>query len=143
MTSHYLSNWKQYLTTEDYEYLIQYVENIKYGSVNDNGGVNDKMIILSGPSRTGKSTLKKQIKTYLGYKLCGEYYYPKEIIYDKNIKKLGLFWGIDEIFDKENIRAIINFIKYKQSFITDTSYIQNVNKELLEYSKIITMEHVF
>ena len=39
-----------------YNYLIQYVENIK------NNIQNDKMIILSGPGRTGKSTLEKDIR---------------------------------------------------------------------------------
>ena len=29
MSLHYLNNWKQYLTDDDYNYLLQYVENIK------------------------------------------------------------------------------------------------------------------
>jgi SpoVK/Ycf46/Vps4 family AAA+-type ATPase len=37
------------LTNDDYEYLIQYVENIKTGVPND------KMLILAGPPRTGKT----------------------------------------------------------------------------------------
>ena len=28
MVQHYLDNWKQYITDEDYQYLVQYVENI-------------------------------------------------------------------------------------------------------------------
>ena len=51
MTTQCLYNWNQYLSDEDYNYLIQYIENIK------NNNQNNKMIILSGPSRTGKSTL--------------------------------------------------------------------------------------
>ena len=66
MTTHYLDNWKQYLENDDYNYLIQYVENIK------NNIQNDKMIILSGPGRTGKSTLEKDIRTYLGDENCGD-----------------------------------------------------------------------
>ena len=53
MVSNTIESWKQYLTHEDYEYLFQYIENIK------NGVLNDKMIILAGPARSGKSTLKK------------------------------------------------------------------------------------
>jgi ABC-type lipoprotein export system ATPase subunit len=67
MTQHYLDNWKQYLTEGDYNYLIRYIENIK------NNISNDKMIILSGPARSGKSTLINNIQTYLGDEICGVY----------------------------------------------------------------------
>jgi ABC-type cobalamin/Fe3+-siderophores transport system ATPase subunit len=138
MTEHYLDNWKQYLTDDDYNYLIQYVENIK------NNIPNDKMIILHGPGRSGKSTLKKDIQTYLGDEICGNFMMSGEIIYSENIKKLGFFCGIDEIYSsKKNNIAIINLIKYKQSLITDTHDIERVNKKLLEFSKIIKMEHIF
>ena len=67
-----------------------------------------------------------------------------EIIYNENIKKLGFFYGIDEISSsKKNNIAIINLIKYKQSFISDTNHIEKVNKNLLEFSKIIQMDHIF
>ena len=41
MSQHQLDNWKQYLSDEDYKYLIQYIENIKHNVSND------KMIILA------------------------------------------------------------------------------------------------
>jgi ABC-type dipeptide/oligopeptide/nickel transport system ATPase subunit len=138
MALHHLYNWKQYLTDDDYNYLVQYIENIK------NNIPNDKMIILSGPSRTGKSTLKNDIQTYLGSDNCGTYMMSGEIIYNENIKKLGFFCGIDEICSsKKNNIAIINLIKYKQSFIADTNHIERVNHNLLEFSKIIHMEYIF
>jgi ABC-type lipoprotein export system ATPase subunit len=138
MTLHYLDNWKQYLTNDDYKYLIQYVENI----VNDIP--NDKMIILSGPSRTGKSTLRNDIKTYLGDENCGVFMMSGEIIYNENIKKLGFFCGIDEISNsRKNNVAIVNLIKYKQSFIAETNHIEKVNSNLLDFSKIIQMDYVF
>lgn len=138
MEQHHLDNWKQYLTNEDYNYLIQYVENIK------NNIQNDKMIILFGPGRSGKSTLKNDIHTYLGDEFCGTYMMSGEIIYSENIKKIGFFCGIDEIHNsKKKNRAIINLIKYKQSFIADTNHIESVNNNLLEYCKIIRMEHIF
>ena len=59
MAQHPLYNWKQYLTDDDYNYLIQYVENVK------NNIPNDKMLILSGPGSTGKSTLMDNISLYL------------------------------------------------------------------------------
>ena len=55
MVSNEINSWEQYLTNEDYMYLVQYIENIK------NNISNDKMIILAGPSRSGKSTLKKTL----------------------------------------------------------------------------------
>jgi adenylylsulfate kinase-like enzyme len=138
MIIHYLDNWKQYLTDNDYNYLIQYVENIK------NNIPNEKMIILSGPGKTGKTTLKNDIQTYLGDELCGIYMMSGEMIYSENIKKLGFFCGIDEIHrSKKNNIAIINLIKYKQSFISETNNIERVNNKLLEFSKIIKMDHIF
>ena len=138
MTNHYLQNWKQYLLDDDYNFIVNYIENIK------NNILNDKMIILSGPGRSGKSTLKKDIQSYLGEEYCDEYILPNEIIYRENIKKLGLLCGIHEIYkSKKNNRALINLIKYKQSFVSETNNIEKVNKNLLEYSRIIKMEHIF
>uniref|UniRef100_A0A6C0DKF0 Uncharacterized protein n=1 Tax=viral metagenome TaxID=1070528 RepID=A0A6C0DKF0_9ZZZZ len=138
MALHHLDNWKQYLTNDDYNYLIQFVENIK------NNISNDKMIILSGPARTGKSTLKNDIQEYLSDEICGGMPMSGDIIYFENIKKLGFFCGIDEIrTSKKTNTAIINLIKYKQSLLADTNNIERVNIKLLEFSKIIKMEHVF
>ena len=138
MILHYLDDWKQYLTDNDYNYLIQYIENIK------NNISNNKMIILYGPGRTGKSTLKNNILEYLGDETCGTFIIPDEIIYNKNIKKLEFFCGIHEISNnKKNNIAIVNLIKYKQSIIAETNNIEVVDKFLLELSKIIQMEHIF
>ena len=140
MVTNDINKWKQYLTNEDYMYLVQYIENIK------NGISNDKMIILVGPGRSGKSTLKNDIYSYLGDELCDIYDMScaGDIIYHENIKKLGFFCEFDEtVNNKKKTQAIINFIKYKQSFITDTQNIEEVNKKILEYSKVITMTHIF
>ena len=138
MALHHLDNWKQYLTNDDYNYLIQFVENIK------NNISNDKMIILSGPARTGKSTLKNDIQEYLSDEICGGMPMSGDIIYFENINKLGFFCGIDEIrTSKKTNTAITNLIKYKQSLLADTNNIERVNIKLLEFSKIIKMEHVF
>jgi len=138
MVSNDIISWEQYLTNEDYAYLIQYIENIK------NGILNDKMIILAGPDRTGKSTLIKHINSYLSDDLCGYYPMSCDFIYCETIKPLVFFNGIDEISrSKKNNQAIINFIKYKQSFIADTDDISRVNNKLLEHSRVIMMTHIF
>jgi len=101
-------------------------------------------MIFAGPGRTGKSTLQRNIIYYLGNELCGNCDMSCDFIYDENIKKLGLFCGIDDISrSKKKNQAIINFIKYKQSFIADTNHIERVNKTLLEHSKVISFNHVF
>jgi hypothetical protein len=140
MTQHELSNWSQYLNPDDYDFLIQYVENVK------NGTPNDKMVVFAGQGRTGKSTLKNDIKKYLGEELCEGWpiHSPGDAIYNENPKRLGFFTGIDEISrSKKSNQAIVNFIKYKQSFIADTLVIEKVNKILLEHIRIIHMTHVF
>lgn len=140
MVSNNIDKWEKYLTNDDYVYLVQYIENIK------NGLSNDKMIILVGPGRSGKSTLKKDIYSYLGDEMCGLYCMSdaRDIIYDKNIKSLGFFDGIDEIFkNKKTVQTVLNFIKYKQSFIADTQNMERVNNNLIERSKIIMMTHIF
>ena len=105
---------------------------------------NDKMIILSGPNRSGKTTLINDIQSYLGDEICGSLMMTGDIIYNENIKKLGFFSGIDEISKSQKTnRAIINLIKYKQSFIAVTNRIERVNHKLFEFSKIIEMEHIF
>jgi len=138
METHQLHHWSLYLPVEDYIFLIEYVENIKYNIPNH------RMIILSGAERTGKTTLKNDIANYLGHDLCGECLMSGEIIYNENIKKMGFFTGIDEISrSRKTIQAIINFIKYKQSFIADTNHIERVHYKLLQHSKIIMLNHVF
>ena len=138
MTPHDLDNWKPFLDANDYNYLIQYIENIK------NNIPNDKMILFSGPSRTGKSSLKNDIQTYLGNETCGVFMMSGEIIYNENIKKLGFFCGIDEIYNsKKNNIAIVNLIKYKQSLIAQTNHIEKVSPTLLEFTKVIQMKHIF
>jgi len=148
MTEHYLYKWKQYLNNNeiDYEYLIKFVENVK------NNIPNDKMIILVGIGANGKSTLIRDIKYYLGEDLCKHYTWNKhtDIIYEQNIKRLVTFLADtfyisnkkNAIINKKN-NALINLIKYKQSFIAETNEIDYSNTRLLEHAKIIKMTHCF
>lgn len=135
MSDYFLDNWKQYISLEDYNYLVTFTENIK------NGLTNDKMIILSGPGRSGKTTLKNNITSYLGDELCGKYIKPGSLLYEENIKKLIV---LDEVpYRLNHCQAIINLIKYKQSIISYTNNIEKINKKLLEYSYIIYMNYIF
>ena len=66
-----LDNWKPYLNEEDFEYLINYVENFK------NNLPNNKILILLGNGgANGKSTLITEIENYLGnenFRRCDTY----------------------------------------------------------------------
>lgn len=140
MVSNEIKSWEQYLTHEDYLYLVEYIENIK------NNISNNKMIILYGPGRTGKSTLIKHINSFLKDELCEPCLssFTSELIFNESIKPLVFLIDIENMKNsKQNNQAIINLIKYKQSFIADVNNIERVNKNLLEHSKIITMNHVF
>lgn len=137
MTAHSLHTWSQYLTNDDYNYIIEYIENVKHNLAND------RMIVLSGEGRTGKSTLINDICNYLGPELCGNCPMSGEFIYYE-MKRLGIFCALEEIArSKKQNQVIINCIKYKQSFIAATNHAEQINPNLLQYCRVITMEHVF
>jgi ABC-type uncharacterized transport system ATPase subunit len=140
MTQHELNSWSQYLTADDYDFLIKYVENVK------NGIPNDKMIVLAGQARTGKTTLQNEIKSYLGEELWQQWPVRSagDMIYDEKIRRVGFFTGIDEIYrSRKSNQAIVNFIKFKQSFIADTNNADKINDILSNHIRIIYMTHVF
>jgi len=136
-------DWQQYLQQEDFEYLIQYIENVK------NGIPNDRMIILRGPCRNGKTTLINEIETHLGDELFGVYD-VRQLIYEENIKPFILLQDETIQGTTRNYRgnrnlcnALINFINYGVSFIIEANYLHTVNERILEHSRIIEMTHIF
>ena len=131
-----LARWERYLTAEDYRYLMQFVQNVKLGFPND------KMLILYGTGRNGKTTLIKEICEYLGEENCGDF--AENILGYENIPKLGIYQGLEEIAgNKRRNNVIINLIKYKQSLIAETCNIGDVDPRILERSRVINMEHIF
>jgi hypothetical protein len=149
MNMHMLHAWSQYLSRNDYNYMIQYIENVK------NNIPNDEMIILSGESGTGKSALLMDIRNYLGDELfgyipsyvpsyAGECFYYKDNCICFNAPRLV---SICEVTDVSRIKTsasfFINLIKCNQSIIAPTNYIEKVNKNFLKYCRVITMTHVF
>lgn len=135
--------WVQYLKQEDFEYLIQYIENIK------NGIPNHEMIILFGHGCNGKTTLINEIGTHFGDELSGVYDI-RELICEEDIKPLILLQ--DGILHRTNqnykynrtiANALINFINYGVSFIVAAYQLDTVNERILEHSRIIEMTHRF
>jgi Cdc6-like AAA superfamily ATPase len=139
MSTHVLQPWSQYLSADAYELLICYVENVK------NGIPNDHMLILCGPGRTGKTVLMNEVTEYLGDDVCGPVPVSmKDIIFSEHIQRLGLLEGLEEMYgSKKTVNAIVNLIRYKQSFIAAICDLDKVPQKILEHSQVIHMTHVF
>ena len=133
--THILDNWKQYLIEEDFEYLINYVENCK------NNLPNNKLLILLGSGGNGKSTLIKEISNYIGnenFRQCD----TNGSAFLEPIVKLIHIPAIDEYTNKY-IQQLKNVIQYGQSIIAETYNNENINKKLLDCVRVIKMEHKF
>lgn len=133
--THTLDNWKPYLNEEDFEYLINYVENSK------NNLPNNKFLILLGSGANGKTTLITEIENYLGnenFRRCD----INGSAFFEPIVKLIHISAINE-YKKKYIQQLKNVIQYGQSIIADTNNIEKINKNLLDCVRIIKMEHKF
>jgi ABC-type polar amino acid transport system ATPase subunit len=159
MAEYGLIKWKKYLSVDDYNYLTQFVDNMR-DSVR-----NDKMIILCGPGGTGKTTLLENIYSYVvkdawndsderQILLENEKLHPiqnnskpKSSYPSFEIRKKFTCYFIrgNNFFPRKDGKSLQNCIKnsFFQSKISETDDIEKVNKELLDISKIIKMEHVF
>lgn len=134
--THELNLWKQYLNEKDHEYLINYVDNIK------NNILNYKLLILLGnEGANGKSTLINQISNYIGkenFRKCDTY----GSAFLEPIVKLVHIPAIND-YKKKYIQQLINVIQYGQSVIAETNDFDKIDKDLLNYVKIIHMDHRF
>lgn len=134
--THALDNWKPYLNEEDFEYLINYVENSKNNLPN-----NKFLILLGNGGANGKSTLITEIENYLGnenFRRCD----TNGSAFFEPIVKVIHISAIDE-YKKKYIQQLKNVIQYGQSIIADTNNIEKINKNLLDCVRIIKMEHKF
>ena len=134
--THALDNCKPYLNEEDFEYLINYVENSKNNLPN-----NKFLILLGNGGANGKSTLITEIENYLGnenFRRCD----TNGSAFFEPIVKVIHISAIDE-YKKKYIQQLKNVIQYGQSIIADTNNIEKINKNLLDCVRIIKMEHKF
>ena len=157
LPDYYLHRWKKYLASDDYMYLLQFVDNIR------NGAQNDKMVILCGESGTGKTTLQDDVYNYLindawnnsnQHQILSE---KEKIVYTINdttnshsclkIRQKFIFYFISDnnFFPRKNNKMfnVILGSSWFKSKIAVTLDIKKVNKELLDISRIIKMEHSF
>lgn len=159
MAEYGLIKWKKYLSVEDYNYLTQFVDNIR------NDVRNDKMIILCGSSGSGQTTLQNDIYKYL-VKDTWEDSHERQIVLENEklrpiqnkselessypsfeIRKKFIYYFLkgNNFFPRKDNKMLKILIKnsFFKSRISVTDDIENVNKELLDISRIIKMEHVF
>ena len=133
---HSLSNWKPYLSEDDYEYLINFVENAK------NNFPNEKMIILLGNGgRNGKTKLITEIASYLGNDNFNECDDNGSAFLEPNVKLVHI--TSIETYKEKYIQQLNNIIQYGQSLIADTNKIEKIDKSLQDNSRIIEMYHIF
>lgn len=137
MISYCFEEWKQYLSEKDYNYLIQFIENL------DRIDKNDKILILTGKPKTGKTTLINQIKECIGSQHFHDNNYLNGEMFFEPSKIALHICGIHEYTEKIYIIALQKFLQNNISIITDTNSIEKIAPEILEKSYIIEMTHIF
>ena len=133
----FLVSWKPYLNEKDYEFLLNFVNNM------ENNIPNDKILILHGKSGTGKTTMINEIKNKIGIRNFHENSFIEGEFFFKE-KKLGLhIYGIHEYQNRKYLEIIKNIFESNISIISDTNCIQSIHTEILENSYVIKMDHCF
>lgn len=128
-------DWKNFLQHEDYNYLYQFVENIK------NSTKNDKILLLLGPSRTGKSTLINQILTYIGHLKC-----TNQLLRNIDLLEVRHLVILDGQMNYVNLQEINKIIDLQNitNIISTSNEITSLNNNLtMTFCKIIIMNHRF
>jgi chromosomal replication initiation ATPase DnaA len=132
---HELNGWKQYLDADDFEYMLNYVDNIK------NNMPNNKVMILFGTGNNGKTTLINQISNYIGKQK-----FKSRYTYDfTKTESNGFVVHFSELdnYNDYVIQNMLHLIQNGQFVIIDDNTLEHMNNILLNNSKVITMKHVF
>jgi len=159
MAEYGLYKWKKYLSDEDYNYLVQFVDNMR------NGVRNDKMIILRGPTKSGKTTLLENIYSYVVKDAWNDSDERQILLENEKLRPIQnnskpkssypsfeirkkfscYFFKGNNFFPRKDDKMLKILIKnsFFKSRITETDDIEKVNKELLDISRIIKLERVF
>lgn len=130
-----ITDWKKFLQHEDYNYLYEFVENIK------NSKKNDKILLLIGPSRTGKSTLINQILTYIGHLHC-----TNQLLRNIDLLEARHLVILDGQMNYVNLQEINKIIDLQNitNIISTSNEITSLNNYLtITFCKIIIMNHRF
>lgn len=118
--------FKNYMQNDYYNYLYEYVENIK------NNIKNEKIIIIVGTGRSSITTIIDDIEKYIGKKYCCKNIFEK---YNTDNKLLIL----DLAITNKNIDILNNLIDNNISIIGTSYNVNEINESLNKISKIISI----
>ena len=128
-----------YLTEEDQDHILNFMNNAKYGIQND------KMILLLGSGKNGKTSLLNEIKRELQ---STEFYCERLNLDDFTNKpdRKMIILDDDCLF---HMRAADNeLLKYllcekKENIIASTTSLKSIDPSIINSSLVIRMEHAF
>jgi hypothetical protein len=118
--------FKNYMQNDYYNYLYEYIENIK------NNIKNEKIIIIVGTGRSSITTIIDDIEKYMGKKYCYKNIFEK---YNTDNKLLIL----DLAITNKNIDILNNLIDNNISIIGTSYNVTEINESLNKISKIINI----
>jgi len=139
MKKHILHSWKQYLSKSDYKTIIQFVENAKKRLPNE------KILMLSGTGKNGKTVLMNEIMFYIGIQDCYECNEPRYAVFKDSTKNNFIIHGGIEVFkpNEDNTKQLLNLVDKKCSIICDTNNLDLVESNIFDKAIIINMKHIF
>lgn len=117
--------FKNYMQNDYYNYLYEYVENIK------NNIINKKVIIIVGTGRSSIVSIINDIEKYIGKNYCS-----RNILGNNNDNKLLI---LDLEITNKNINILNDLINNNISIIGTSYNISEINESLNEISKIISI----
>ena len=125
--------WSSYLIEKDYNYFLSFTYNLK------NNISNDKILILHGLPRTGKTTLIKEMKKIVGE----EHFHNNSFLEGEKFfqprKRAIHICGIQQYQEKKYVDSIKTMFQMEISIISDTNYLHNVQQEILDNAYVIHM----
>jgi AAA+ ATPase superfamily predicted ATPase len=133
----HFDNWRKYLSPSDFTFLIEFIDKADM-KINNN-----KILILCGPPRSGKSTLIKEIKNYIGnVNFHDNNYFEGEKYFQP--KRLAIhICGINGYQHEKYIAMLKEIFESDMAIISDTNNIESIHPTILENSHVIKMTHVF
>lgn len=130
-------NWREFLSPSDFTFLIEFIDNA------DMNLHNNKILILCGPPRTGKTTLIKDIKHYIGQKNFHDNNYLEGEKFFQPSRLAIHICAINGYHDEKYISILKEIFETNMSIISDTNNIVTIHPSILNNSHIIYMKHIF
>lgn len=131
--SQFYCSWSSYLNEKDYNYLLEFIYNLK------NNISNDKILILHGLPRTGKTTLINEMKKIVGK----EHFHDNSFLEGEKFfqprKRAIHIYGIQQYQEKKYLSSIKTMFENNVSIISDTNSLEKIDKEILENAYVIHM----